>query len=140
MFQSRWNREVSAVMARGVDRFQAIRAVDQSHPGLRQEMIREANEQRGRPVPAVDFRAEVNSWFDSPSSKATAKTKAIGTTPNSLSKRDQWDCIIADYVKQGMSLSQAQSEAARQYPNLRESMVIEANSARGTYARTNSNR
>ena len=138
MFHAKWNREVNAVMSRGVDRVQAIRTVDQSHPGLRQEMIREANEQRGRPVPTLDVKAEVDSWYSTPAASAASQTKAFSNSPNSLSKREQWECIIAEYLQQGLSLSQATSEAAKKYPNLRESMIEEANQKReGTYARAN---
>lgn len=124
MFHAKWNREVSAVMARGVDRVQAIRTVDQSHPGLRQKMIAEANEQRGRPVPT---------------GSAASETKAFSKSPNSLSKRDIWDAVIADYISQGMSRTAAFSEACKNYANLRESMIEEANETRGTYARNNRN-
>lgn len=132
MFYARWDREVKALVSRGMDRVQAIRAVDQSHPGLRVQMIREVNEQRGRPVPTADFRNEVDSWYKIPASPA-ANAKAY------LSPTDQWNSIVSDLVSKGMSRAQAMSQAARDYPDIREAMINDANpqqSSRGRYGRS----
>jgi hypothetical protein len=132
MFHARWDREVKALVSRGMDRFQAIRAVDHSHPGLREQMIAEVNEQRGRPVPTADFKSEVDSWYKTPASPA-ANAKAFH------SASDQWNSIVSDLVSKGMSLSQARSQAARDNPTLREAMVEDANnqqSSRGNYGRS----
>lgn len=132
MFHARWDREVKALVARGMDRVQAIRAVDQSHPGLRDQMIAEVNEQRGRPVSTLDVKAEVDSWYKTPATPA-ANAKAY------LSPTDQWNSIVSDLVSKGLSRDQAVRQAARDYPNVREAMINDANpqqSSRGSYGRS----
>lgn len=41
--KARWTSEINACMARGMKRADAVKAVDESHPGLREEMIAEVN-------------------------------------------------------------------------------------------------
>lgn len=131
MFRAKWESIVSAKVATGMPRSQALSQAAIENPQLRELVVQEANPSQHWPVAtAMDLLRRDLGTDKLPRGAASTQAKTIGPISGQGTAKGRYDWLVAELRKNGHDFVSARAEIDRLEPGLREQVIAEANAKR----------